>query len=121
MKPGGGGSPSGELLELINRDFGSFERFVEDIKLAAATQFGSGWAWLACGCLPSYLAFLIIYLRRTIIFPLVLFSPDKANRLDVENAVNPNPSYEDKKLVVVKSPNAVNPLIWDYSVSIMTD
>lgn len=93
MKPGGGGRPSGELLELINRDFGSFERFVEGIKLAAATQFGSGWAWLAY----------------------------KANRLDVENAVNPNPSYEDKKLVVVKSPNAVNPLIWDYSPLLTID
>lgn len=49
MKPGGGGRPSGELLELINRDFGSFEKFIDDIRLAAATQFGSGWAWLACG------------------------------------------------------------------------
>lgn len=48
MKPGGGGEPSGELLKLINRDFGSFEVFVEEFKAAAATQFGSGWAWLAC-------------------------------------------------------------------------
>ena len=48
MKPGGGGEPSGDLLELIKRDFGSFERFVEEFKLAASTQFGSGWAWLAC-------------------------------------------------------------------------
>lgn len=42
---------------------------------------------------------------------------DKANRLNVGNAVNPRPSEEDKKLVIVKSPNAVNPLLWDYSVS----
>lgn len=48
MKPGGGGEPSGELLKLINRDFGSFEAFVKEFKAAAATQFGSGWAWLAC-------------------------------------------------------------------------
>ena len=48
MKPDGGGEPSGDLLELIKRDFGSFERFVEEFKLAASTQFGSGWAWLAC-------------------------------------------------------------------------
>lgn len=50
-----------------------------------------------------------------------LISPnlDKANRLGVGNAVNPNPSEEDKKLVIVKSPNAVNPLVWDYYVSIM--
>ena len=47
-----------------------------------------------------------------------MFFPDKANRLDVENAVNPWPSEKDKKLVVVKSPNAVNPLVWDYFVSI---
>lgn len=46
-----------------------------------------------------------------------LFNVDKANRLDVDNAVNPLPSENDKKLVVVKSPNAVNPLVWDYSVS----
>lgn len=48
MKPGGGGKPSGELLELIERDFGSFDRFLKEFKSAAATQFGSGWAWLAC-------------------------------------------------------------------------
>lgn len=48
MKPGGGGKPSGDLLDLIERDFGSFERFIEEFKSAAATQFGSGWAWLAC-------------------------------------------------------------------------
>ncbi|KAK6936446.1 Manganese/iron superoxide dismutase, N-terminal [Dillenia turbinata] len=59
MKPDGGGKPSEELLELINKDFGSFEKFVNQFKLAASTQFGSGWAWL--------------------------------------------------------SPNAVNPLVWDYS------
>lgn len=48
MKPGGGGKPTGNLLKLIDRDFGSFEAFVEEFKLAASTQFGSGWAWLAC-------------------------------------------------------------------------
>ncbi|XP_044480435.1 superoxide dismutase [Fe], chloroplastic-like [Mangifera indica] len=86
MKPNGGGRPSGELLQLIERDFGSFENFLQEFKSAAATQFGSGWAWLAY----------------------------KANRLNVDNAENPLPSEEDKKLVVVKSPNAVNPLVWDY-------
>lgn len=50
MKPGGGGKPSGDLLELIDRDFGSFEAFVKEFKSAASTQFGSGWAWLACKC-----------------------------------------------------------------------
>lgn len=48
MKPGGGGQPSKELLKLIKRDFGSFEAFVNEFKSAAATQFGSGWAWLVC-------------------------------------------------------------------------
>ncbi len=46
IKPNGGGTPSGALLEKINADFGSFEKFVEAFKAAGATQFGSGWAWL---------------------------------------------------------------------------
>ncbi|MBR8831252.1 MAG: Superoxide dismutase [Fe] [Chroococcopsis gigantea SAG 12.99] len=46
MKPGGGGTPSGELAEKINADFGGFDKFVEAFKTAGATQFGSGWAWL---------------------------------------------------------------------------
>ncbi|KAI3817884.1 hypothetical protein L1987_11684 [Smallanthus sonchifolius] len=66
MKPGGGGKPSGELLELINRDFGSFESLIKEFTLAATTQFGSGWAWLV---------------------------------------------YNDRKLEVVKSSNAINPLV----------
>lgn len=46
MKPGGGGTPSGALADKINSDFGSFDKFKEEFKNAAATQFGSGWAWL---------------------------------------------------------------------------
>jgi Fe-Mn family superoxide dismutase len=46
MKPGGGGQPSGALLEKINTDLGGFDAFVEAFKTAGATQFGSGWAWL---------------------------------------------------------------------------
>ena len=39
--------PMGTLLELINRDFGSFDTFKEQFTQAALTLFGSGWAWLA--------------------------------------------------------------------------
>ncbi|KAI5075602.1 hypothetical protein GOP47_0009678 [Adiantum capillus-veneris] len=46
IQPGDGKKPSGELLRLLERDFGSFEAFVAEFKQAAATQFGSGWAWL---------------------------------------------------------------------------
>lgn len=46
MKPNGGGRPTGALADAINRDFDSFEKFREEFANAAATQFGSGWAWL---------------------------------------------------------------------------
>lgn len=46
MKKGGGGKPVGEIAERINKDFGSYEKFVEEFKNAGVTQFGSGWAWL---------------------------------------------------------------------------
>jgi Fe-Mn family superoxide dismutase len=49
MKPNGGGQPSGELADAIKRDFGSFEKLSEEFSNAAATQFGSGWAWLVLG------------------------------------------------------------------------
>lgn len=47
MSPNGGGAPTGELADAINRDFGSFEAFQEKFAQAGATRFGSGWAWLA--------------------------------------------------------------------------
>jgi superoxide dismutase, Fe-Mn family len=46
MKPSGGGSPSGALADKINADFGSVDNLISELKTAAATQFGSGWAWL---------------------------------------------------------------------------
>jgi superoxide dismutase, Fe-Mn family len=46
MSPDGGGEPSGELAEVIDSAFGSFDAFKEQFKEAGATQFGSGWAWL---------------------------------------------------------------------------
>jgi Fe-Mn family superoxide dismutase len=49
MKPNGGGQPTGDLADAIKRDFGSFEKLSEEFSNAAATQFGSGWAWLVLG------------------------------------------------------------------------
>ncbi|MCB0442522.1 MAG: superoxide dismutase [Flavobacterium sp.] len=46
MSPNGGGEPSGELAEAIERDFGSFAEFKAKFSKAGATQFGSGWAFL---------------------------------------------------------------------------
>lgn len=46
MSPGGGGSPSGDLASAIQAKFGSFDDFKTEFSNAAATRFGSGWAWL---------------------------------------------------------------------------
>ncbi len=46
MSPNGGGTPSGELGAAIEAKFGSFDKFKEEFANAAATRFGSGWAWL---------------------------------------------------------------------------
>ena len=43
---GGGSSPSGEIADALNSAFGSFDSFKDDFSNAAATRFGSGWAWL---------------------------------------------------------------------------
>lgn len=46
IAPGGSKSPSGALANEIDSTFGSFDNFVEKFSTAAATRFGSGWAWL---------------------------------------------------------------------------
>ena len=46
MSPNGGGNPSGEIANAINNSFGSFDNFKSEFAKAAATRFGSGWAWL---------------------------------------------------------------------------
>ena len=46
MKQNGGGNPSGKIADAINSTFGSFDELKTKFNAAAATRFGSGWAWL---------------------------------------------------------------------------
>ncbi len=46
LKPAGGGLPTGPIGENIIAVWGSYDKFVEELKTAGTTQFGSGWAWL---------------------------------------------------------------------------
>ncbi|MGE0560727.1 MAG: superoxide dismutase [Flavobacteriales bacterium] len=46
MSPNGGGNPTGAVADAINSAFGSYDAFKEQFSKAAATRFGSGWAWL---------------------------------------------------------------------------
>ncbi|KAJ7518738.1 hypothetical protein O6H91_20G005900 [Diphasiastrum complanatum] len=70
LRPHGGKEPSGQVLDRITKQFGSYDAFVEDFKHAATTLFGSGWVWLSL--------------------------------------------KKDTELVVEKSLNAINPLVWDH-------
>lgn len=58
MKQNGGGQPTGVLAEKINAAFGSYEKFAEEFANAAATQFGSGWAWLVADEINGNLSIL---------------------------------------------------------------
>jgi len=57
MSPNGGGVPTGDLARAIDEAFGSFDAFKERFSTAAATRFGSGWAWLALNAFGQ----LIVY------------------------------------------------------------
>jgi Fe-Mn family superoxide dismutase len=46
LKPQGGGKPTGDLAQALERDFGGFDKFREQFVQTALKQFGSGWAWL---------------------------------------------------------------------------
>ena len=46
IAPGGAKNPEGDLLSSINEAFGSVDAFKDEFAKAAATRFGSGWAWL---------------------------------------------------------------------------
>jgi len=47
LSPSGGGEPKGKLMEVLEENFGNFAKFRESFSQAAATLFGSGWAWLS--------------------------------------------------------------------------
>ncbi|MCE5199467.1 MAG: superoxide dismutase [Armatimonadota bacterium] len=52
MKPGGGGAPTGDLLDQINKDFGNFDNFKRQFSEAATSVEGNGWALL--GWMPEF-------------------------------------------------------------------
>ena len=88
MKPGGGGEPQGEIGEKIKESFGSYQKFVEAFSGAAATQFGSGWAWLVhdAGKLQVVKTVQCRYAIATAAKPLITIDVwEHAYYLDYEN------------------------------------
>ena len=65
MSPNGGGLPSGKLMELIERDFGSYDSFKEKFSNEVLSHFGSGWVWIVmvCSFFLILIYFLIIFLN----------------------------------------------------------
>jgi len=57
ISPNGGGKPSGQVLDAIEKSFGSFDDFKEKFSQTAIKTFGSGWAWLVANGnrLPAFL------------------------------------------------------------------
>ncbi len=49
MSPSGGGDPEGDLAELVDKTFGSADKFREEFSAKAKGLFGSGWVWLVGG------------------------------------------------------------------------
>ena len=47
MKKGGGGKPTADLASAVDKQFGSYTQFQDQLTKAALGQFGSGWAWLS--------------------------------------------------------------------------
>lgn len=47
LSPNGGGTPAGDLAAAVDAELGGFDSFKESFSKAAATRFGSGWAWLS--------------------------------------------------------------------------
>ena len=75
MKAGGGGQPAaGRLLDMINHDFGSFDKFRKEFANAGNTAFGSGWAWLVQTPAGLKVAFLMFFftIAETLMLGLII-------------------------------------------------